>query len=78
MCFNQCADKCVPFPCRALLYNHSQIPEVRKDELEQIVKNFFGLEKLSEEILKSGVELDTKYAFNMMGLCRASILNIRS
>ena len=53
------------FQPRALLYNGCQLPEARRRELEQVVKHYFGVEELTEQILKSGVELDTKYVIHV-------------
>ncbi|KAL5021968.1 hypothetical protein ScPMuIL_001123 [Solemya velum] len=45
---------------KALLLNKPQIPEKRIDELESTVKDFYGIDSLTEELLQTATELDIK------------------
>ncbi|KAL5021969.1 hypothetical protein ScPMuIL_001124 [Solemya velum] len=45
---------------KALLFNKSQIPQKRVEELKSIVTDFFGIDSLSEELLQKAAELDIR------------------
>jgi hypothetical protein len=46
---------------RALLLNGHKIPAKRKEELEDIVKSYYGLNNVSEEALKMAMDIDPRY-----------------
>ena len=45
---------------RALVTSGSQLPADRKEELEQTVRDFYGVEELDDELLEEAAEMDTK------------------
>ena len=45
---------------RALLLNGHKLPAARKAELTEIVQLYYGVDSLADDLLKEGIELDTK------------------
>ena len=45
---------------RALITSVDKLPEERKEELEQTVRGFYGVEDLDDELLEETAEMDTK------------------
>ena len=45
---------------RALITSGDKLPQERKEELEQTVRGFYGVEDLDDELLEETAEMDTK------------------
>ncbi len=45
---------------RALMTSREKLPAERKSELEQKLKEFYGVEELDDELLEETTKMDTK------------------
>ena len=45
---------------RALITSGDKLPQERKEELKQTVRDFYGVEDLDDELLEEAAEMDTK------------------
>lgn len=45
---------------RALHFNGQKLPASRKTELEEIVRSFYGVDSISEELLLLAIDVDPK------------------
>ena len=42
------------------MYSGDRIPQARRDELEMVVKDYFGTTDLDEDLLQQAVDIDIK------------------